>query len=167
MRSFALIAGLIAMLCSGCARLARIIPPSEEKTPLERALDENAWLNESLATETQVNRHLAYELEKTRIELEQARAALQVKAGKTVEVVPAFRDYLVENIKFGMLTGPSDWDGQPGLDGFSVSLLVEDSEGTTLKRKGNALFELIDIAGRKQEVIMTWALPAESFGAID
>jgi hypothetical protein len=156
-----LLAMLAAALLAGCTTLAQAIPPSPEKSELEKTRDENAHLKELLAVEIELNHGLAYELEVTRIELQKAKAALVAEGAKPVAEVPAFEDFEVRRIRFGLVTGLSDWDGKPGIDGFKVYLIGEDSEGTTLKRKGNAAFDLVDVSRRQQEVIMSWEFPAD------
>jgi len=160
---------LSALALSGCVRAAQLIPPSKEKTREERLTDENAQLRERLQAEEEVNHRLAYQLEKARIELERARAAAVSaraaadRAAREALPEPAFEDFQIERVRLGLLTGPSNWDGKPGLDGFKVYLIAEDSEGTTLKRKGNCSFDLVDLS-QGEEVIMSWALPAEDLG---
>ncbi|MCD6405360.1 MAG: hypothetical protein J7M19_06005 [Planctomycetes bacterium] len=157
---------LLAAMLSGCISVARLFPPSEEQTTFEQAVEENARLKKMLKTETQLNHTLAYKLEVARIDLQKAQAAVVAKeASAADEEVAAFQDYEVARVRFGLLTGPSNWDDKPGLDGFRVYLIVEDSEGTTLKRKGNCIFDLIDISRRRERVIMSWAVPAEVLGS--
>ncbi len=153
---------LCILAFSGCTTIARAIPASEEPSPEQILADDNRRLREQYDAEHALNMRLAYELEKTRIELEKARSALAASDAKPAETVPAFQDFEVSRIRFGLLTGISNWDGEPGADGFKVYLLTEDSEGTTLKRKGNCLVELIDIARGKEVVIMSWPVPAET-----
>ena len=162
-RKAAVISLALFFLC-GCAGLAPLYPPSEEKTQQEKLADENARLKALYETEHELNMKLAYELETTRIELEKARSALATEGREPAEAVIAFQDFEACCVRFGLLTGISDWDGEAGPDGFRVYLLVKDSEGTTLKRKGNCRFDLIDIASRNDEVIMSWAVPAEVLG---
>ncbi len=157
---------LLAAMLSGCISVARLFPPSEEQTTFEQAVEENARLKKMLKTETHLNHTLAYELEIARIDLQKAQAALAAKGASAAnEKVRAFQDYEVASMRFGILTGPSNWDGKPGVDGFKVYLILKDSEGTTLKRKGNCIFDLIDISRRRERVIMSWAVPAEVLGA--
>lgn len=155
---------LAVLLACGCRSLAHIYPPSEEKSPQEKLADENTRLKALYETEHELNMKLAYELEVTRIELEKARSALITEGREPAEAVIAFQDFEAWCIKYGLLTGISDWDGEPGADGFRVYLLVKDSEGTTLKRKGNCRFDLINISNRRDEVIMSWPVPAEVLG---
>ena len=152
----------LAALLSGCSGLARTVyPPSPEPTELEAATSENAKLRKENAELTRVNHDLAYDLENTRIDLQKARAALEAQGLEPAETVPAFREVQIDRVALGMLTGPSNWDGKPGFDGIAVSFQVKDTEGTTLKRIGNVVFDLVDISDRKEEVIMSWAVPAE------
>jgi hypothetical protein len=152
---------LVSLLC-GCAGLARTAyPPSPEPTDLEAALAEAAALRKENAELTRINRDLAYEVENLRIDLLKARAALDASGLQPAESVPAFREVQIDRVGLGMLTGPSNWDGRPGLDGIAVSFQVKDSEGTTLKRIGNVVFDLVDISDRKQDVVMSWAVPAQ------
>lgn len=155
---------LAALLAYGCGSLAHLYPPSEEKTPQEKLADENARLKVLYETEHELNMKLAYELEVTRIKLEKAHSVLITEGREPAEAVIAFQDFEASRIQYGLLTGVSDWDGEPGADGLRVYLLVKDSEGTTLKRKGNCRFDLIDISNRRDEVIMSWSVPAEVFG---
>ncbi len=155
-----------AFLVSGCTSLARVIPPSEEPTPQEITADDNRRMKELYEAEHEMNMRLAYKLEKTLIELEKARAALVAAEAKPAETVPAFQDFEISIVRFGLLTGISDWDDAPGADGFKVYLITEDSEGTTLKRKGNCVVDLIDISRRGREVIMSWHVPAETLAGL-
>ncbi len=165
MRSGWMVIVLLAATASGCTTVAKMFPRSERPTTLGAALTQNAQLKDLLAAETEVNYNIAYELEVTRIELQKARAGLAAAGAQAAAEVPAFDDFEVVQVKLGILTGLSDWDGEHGYDGFKVTLLTEDSEGTVLKRKGNVLLDLIDISRRSEEVIMTWAVPAEVLGS--
>jgi len=155
---------LALFLACGCRGLAKLYPPSEEKTPQEKLAAEHERLKALYETEHELNMKLAYELETARIETEKMRAALAAAGAEPAETTAAFQDFEACCIRFGLLTGISDWDGEPGADGFRVYLLVKDSEGTTLKRKGNCRFDLIHIAGLNDEVIMSWQIPAETLG---
>lgn len=154
---------VVAWVCSGCARMAAIIPPSREKPTAEVLADENSELNKKLDAEIQINHRLAYELEKARIENEKAQAALSTAGAQPAETVPAFQDFEVAKIDFGLLTGASDWDDKPGYDGMMIFLLPRDSEGDVIKRRGSCAFELVDVS-RSNKVLMTWAVPSEILG---
>lgn len=154
---------LIALACSGCVRMASIIPPSAEKTQAEKLEAENAALKKNLEAEIQVNHRLAYELEKMRIENEKAKAALAAAGANPAETVAAFQDFEVAKIDFGLLTGAADWDGKPGYDGVMVFLLPRDSEGDVIKRRGSCAFELVGVS-RGNKVLMTWGVPSEILG---
>jgi hypothetical protein len=158
---------LAALFAAGCTGLVRAIPPSREPCTEERLANENARLQRRYDTEHELNMRLAYELETTRIEIERLRAALAASTTDAEDAPPvaAFEDFEVRKVRFGLLTGPSDWDDKPGPDGIKVFILPEDSEGTTLKRKGSVLFELLDIANREQKVVMSWPVPAETLAA--
>lgn len=162
-----IILAVIAAACflSGCTTVASLFPRSREKSEMEKLADDNQRLNTLYETEHTLNLSLAYDLEITRIELLKAREALGQRGLRPASEVPVFQDFEVQRVRFGFLTGLSDWDEEPGVDGLRVYLLPEDSEGTTLKRKGNCVFDLIDITGRKQSVIMSWKLPADELGA--
>ncbi len=153
------------VFASGCAALARLVPPSQPKTPEERLAEENERLKAIYEAEHQLNMRLAYELEIARIEIEKMRAALAPVDTEPAETVPAFEDFEIARIRFGLLTGISDWTGDSAADGFRVYLAAEDADGTTLKRKGNVRFELIDITGPTREVLMSWPIPAEELAA--
>lgn len=158
---------VIAAACflSGCTSVASLYPRSRDKSAMEKLGDENERLNTLYETEHALNLKLAYDLEITRIELQKAREALGERGLRPAREVPVFQDFEVQRIRFGFLTGLSDWDEEPGADGLRAYLLPEDSEGTTLKRKGNCVFDLIDITGRRQRVIMSWEFPADELGA--
>jgi hypothetical protein len=158
----------LAMSLTGCMKAAiaagEAIPPSREPSAIEKLQDENKRLKAQLDAVTEVNHRIAYDLEVTRIQLQKAEAGLLAKGVKPAETVPAFHEYMPDVIKLGMLTGPSSWTGGADYDGMAAYLLVKDSEGTTLKARGNVAFDLIDISGREQKVVMTWAVPAEVLG---
>jgi hypothetical protein len=156
---------LSVALLSGCMSAVRVIPPSQEKTPLEAALAENTRLKAQLDAETEVNHKLAYDLEVARIDLQKCQAALAQQGLAPAETVPAFRDYMPDHLILGMLTGPSNWTGGKDFDGIAAYLLVKDSEGTTMKSKGNVVYDLIDTSLRKPETVMSWAIPAEVLGS--
>jgi hypothetical protein len=155
---------LVCIGVCGCTSMISTLPPSREKTSQEAALEENARLKKQLEAEVDVNSRLAYELEKMRIELQKAQAGLAATQGNPAETVPAFQDYEVARVDLGMLTGTADWDGTAGCDGIIAYLLLKDSEGDVLKRKGNCAFELLDASGSEGKVIMSWAVPAEVLG---
>jgi len=165
MKRFAVFALAVSAALSGCTTAARIFPASRERTPLERALDENKRLKEQIATENQVNHDLAYQLEIARIDLQKAQAALAAKEIAPAETVPAFQDFEVARIQLGMLTGPAHWSGGQVSDGIAAYLLPKDSNDDTIKRKGNCLFELIDVSNRSEKVIMSWPMPADALGS--
>jgi len=158
----------LALSLSGCMKAAiaagQLVPPSREPSPLEKLQDENKRLKAQLDAETDVNHRLAYDLEITRIELQKCQAGLLAAGGAPAPTVPAFHEYMPDIIKLGMLTGPADWTGGGDYDGIAAYLLVKDSEGTTLKARGNVAFDLIDISGRQQQTVMTWAVPADVLG---
>jgi len=153
-----------AVFC-GCTSVMSAIPPSPRQEPLEKALGENKRLQESLEAEIQVNHRLAYELEMARIDLLKAQAGLTAAQAKAAPTVPAFQDYQVERVDLGLLTGPADWDQAHGYDGIAAYLLLKDGDGDVIKRKGNCVFDLIDVARSKQDVVMSWAVPADVLGA--
>ncbi len=156
---------LSCFLASGCTSVVSALPASREKSALEEALDENSRLKESLDAEVRVNHRLAYELEMSRIELQKAQAGLVAHEASAAATVPIFQDYEVASVAFGLLTGISDWDDNFGYDGIQVHLLLKDSDGDVIKRKGNVIFDLVDISRGQEQVIMSWPLPAEVLGS--
>jgi outer membrane murein-binding lipoprotein Lpp len=70
------------------------------------------------------------------------------------------QDFEVERISLGMLTGPADWDGQPGDDGIIVYLYPLDRSGDTVKRAGDCTFELFDLRHSERPLVMTWHIAA-------
>ena len=156
---------VVSALSCGCTAMVAALPPSREKTTLETAVEENARLKKSLETEVAVNYRLAYALEMARIDLEKAEAGLAAAQGRPAATVPAFQDYEVDHIRFGLLTGAADWDETPEYDGIYAYLLLLDSDNDVLKRKGNCAFDLIDLSRGSEKIIMSWAVPAEVLGA--
>jgi len=159
MRANVLLAVGLLML-AGCPVVS---PPSREKTAAESREEENARLKKMYEAEVEVNRTLAYKLEVTRIDLEKAHAALELAKVEPAQTVPAFQDFEVDHIRFGWLTGSGDWDGNPGYDGIIAYLLLLDSTGDVLKRKGSCAFELVDMT-KGGNAVMTWGVPAEVIG---
>ena len=156
---------LVSALSCGCMSMAAALPPSREKTTLEAAVDENARLKKSLEAEVEVNHRLAYDLEIARINLEKAEAGLAAAQGKPAATVPAFQDYEVDHIRFGLLTGTADWDDSPGYDGIIAYLLLLDGDDDVIKRKGNCALDLVDLSHGSEKLVMTWAVPAEVLGS--
>lgn len=153
----------LAALFGGCS-LTTLFPPSPRATPSQALRDEVYTLRETNAALENTNRRLTYDLENTRIELQKADEALKAKGLEPAPTTAAFEDYEISSIAFGILTGVSDWDNDHVLNGIMVYLKLKDAEGDTLKRKGNVLFDLIDVSDRRQKIIMSWAIPAETFG---
>ena len=70
------------------------------------------------------------------------------------------RDFEVARISLGMLTGATDWDGEPGDDGVIVYLYPLDQAGDTVKRAGDFTFELFDLERSEKPLVMRWHIPA-------
>ena len=157
-------------LLTGCVRPPRrSAPPSLQREQLQQLQDQLQEVTAALEglgrqvdeLDTRTNA-LAEELARARRASPLAPLELD-PFPPTSEPQPGgepMRDFEVASLSLGMLTGATEWDGQPGDDGIVVYLYPLDQSGDTVKRAGDCTFELFDLSRSEHPLVMTWHIPA-------
>lgn len=122
---------------AACLTLLAAVAPACTYTPPPNLAAENDRLRASLADAERRNEELRVSVTEMEKRLQSVRGVSDAQMANLI---------LPEKIVIDPLSGPDDFDGQPGNDGIAVYLKPVDRDGDTLKVAGDVRIELYDLA---------------------